>query len=185
MVRPRFGFGFGIVALVMLAALWAAPASASCVSPVKPPGLPTATVARVSDGDTVRLRVRDGHEERVRLIGIDTPETHESAKLERDVQRSGQDRATIQALGREAAAATRRLLPMGTRVEVEQDVRPRDRYGRLLAYLWLTDGRMANVEIMREGYAQVLTVPPNVRYERLLRECQREAREKGRGLWAR
>lgn len=182
MVRPRVGFG--VAALAVLAALWAAPASASCVSPAKPPGLPTATVARVSDGDTVRLRFPDGHEERVRLIGIDTPEVHESAKLERDAQRSGRDRATIQALGREAAAFTRQLVE-GKPVEVESDVEKRDRYGRLLAYLWLPGGRMVNVELVRDGYAQVLTVPPNVRYERLFRECQREAREAGRGLWGR
>jgi micrococcal nuclease len=61
----------------------------------------------------------------------------------------------------------------------------RDRFGRMLAYVWLPDWRMLNVEIMREAYAQTLTVPPNVRYERLLRECQREAREAGRGLWGR
>jgi micrococcal nuclease len=73
---------------------------------------------------------------------------------------------------------------MGTRVEVEQDVQARDRYRRLLAYVWFPDGRMLNVEIMREGYAQVLTVPPNVRYARLLRVCQREAREASRGRWA-
>ena len=62
------------------------------------------------------------------------------------------------------------------------DVQARDRYGRLLAYLWTRDGAMANVTIMGEGYAQVLTVPPNVRYQALLVACQREAREAGRGL---
>ena len=99
----------------------------------------------------MRLRFPDGHEERTRLIGIDTPETHPSPKLERDVQRSGQDRATIQALGREATAFTEKLLPRGTRVEVEPDVRSRDRNGRLLAYLWLADGRMVNVELVAGG----------------------------------
>jgi micrococcal nuclease len=156
-----------LLALLALTTGWALPAE-SCSAPHKPAGLPSATVVRVSDGDTVRLRFPDGHEVRTRLIGIDTPETHGGAKLERDTQRSGQDKATIQALGREATAATRRLLPTGTRVETESDVVKRDRYGRKLAYVWLPDGRMLNVEIMREGYAQTLTVPPNVRYERLL-----------------
>jgi len=70
-------------------------------------------------------------------------------------------------------------------VEVEQDVQARDRYGRLLAYLWLSDRTMVNLTIMRDGYAQVLTVPPNVRYESLFVACQREARSAGRGLWGR
>jgi micrococcal nuclease len=69
-----------------------------------------ATVERVSDGDTVILRFSDGRRERTRLIVIDTPESHPSAKLQRDAIRSGQDQATIQALGREATAFTRRLV---------------------------------------------------------------------------
>jgi micrococcal nuclease len=92
------------------------------------------------------------------------------------------DRATILALGREAAAFAKQLLE-GRRVDVEQDVEKRDRYGRLLAYLWLADGSMANVTIVREGYAQPFTKSPNVRYAAVFRQCGQEARERGRGLW--
>lgn len=185
-----------LLVLAMMPALWeryvpvihatplgstADPGSA-CAPPPKPPSLPTATIARVADGDTVLLRFPDGHQERARLIGIDTPEVNEGAGLERDVQRSGRDKATIQA-GRRASAFTKRLLPRGTRVEIEHDVQDRDRHGRLLAYLWTRDGGLVNLVIMREGYARVITVPPNVRYAALFRACHRKAREAGRGLW--
>jgi micrococcal nuclease len=156
----------------------------TCVPPAKPGPFPTATVERVSDGDTVILRFPDGRRERTRLIGIDTPESHASAKLERDAARSGQDQATIQALGREATAFTRRLVE-GKVVEVETDVERRDRYG-LLAYLWLPEGlswQLVNARILEAGYAQLLTVPPNVRYAGRLRCPYEQAREGGRGLW--
>jgi micrococcal nuclease len=161
----------------------AADPGGACAPPTKPPSLPTATIARVADGDTVLLRFPGGHQERARLIGIDTPEVNEGAGLERDVKRSGRDKARVQALGQQASAFTKRLLPRGTRVEVEHDVQDRDRHGRLLAYLWTHDAGLVNLVIMREGYARVITVPPNVRYEARFRACQREARAAGRGLW--
>jgi micrococcal nuclease len=73
----------------------------------------------VSDGDTVQLRFPDGCRERIRLIGLDAPEANENEKLERDVTRTGRDRQTIIALGRQASALARRLLPVGTVVEVD------------------------------------------------------------------
>jgi micrococcal nuclease len=163
----------------------AAEALKTCVPPEKPGRFPTATVERVSDGDTVILRFADGRRERTRLIGIDTPESHDSAKLDRDAIRSGQDRAVIQALGRQATAFTRTLVE-GKVVEVETDVERRDRYGRLLAYLWLPDGpswRLVNARILEAGYGQLLTVPPNVRYAGRLRCPYEQARDGGRGLW--
>jgi micrococcal nuclease len=99
------------------------------------------------------------------------------------VTRTGRDRQTILALGRQASAFARRLLPVGAAVEVEQNLRIRDRRGRLLAYLWTAEGAMVNLVILREGYAQVLTVRPNTKYQAVLLACQREAREAGRGLW--
>src|SRR5438552_16349994 len=83
--------------------------------------------------------------------------------------------------GREATEANRRLVA-GKRVRLETDVQARDRYGRLLAYVWVGDV-MVNAELVRLGYAQVMTVPPNVRYQQLFLKLQREAREAGRGLW--
>jgi micrococcal nuclease len=68
-------------------------------------------------------------------------------------------------------------------VRLELDVQARDRYGRLLAYVWLGD-TMVNAELLRLGLAQVMTVPPNVRHQALFLKLQREARESGRGLWS-
>jgi micrococcal nuclease len=168
---------------LMLAAAHGLPTAvaADCPMPPKPANLAPATVERVSDGDTVMLRFADGGRERTRLIGIDAPEAHENPKLERDATRTAQDRATILELGRQAAAFVKRLAERQP-VEVEQDVEPRDRYGRLLAYLWLSDGSMVNLTIVREGYAQPFTKSPNVRAA-LSRRCGQEAREQGRGLW--
>lgn len=75
-------------------------------------------------------------------------------------------------------------LVLGKHVRLELDVRERDRYGRLLAYVWIDDV-MVNAELVRRGYAQVMTVPPNVRYQDLFRRHERETRESGRGLWRR
>jgi micrococcal nuclease len=178
--RPWFVLGLALVILTTGQAAWPA---AACVTPSKPHGLASATVERVADGDTVRLRFPDGRRERTRLLGLDASETCEGEKLDRDVARTGRDRAVLLALGRRASAFARELLPQGATVEVEQEPRARDRHGRLLAYLWTTDGAMVNLVIMREGYAQVLTFRPNLKYQAVPLRCQREAREAGRGLW--
>jgi micrococcal nuclease len=172
-MRPR-GRRFGVLPALTLAILAAWPASA-CVTPSKPPGLATATVERVSDGDTVRLRFPDGRRERTRLIGLDAPEAHANQKLERDIVRSGRDRETILTLGRRASAFVRGLLPEGTAVGVEQDRQARDRRGRLLAYLW-RDGDLINLVILREGHARVLTGRPSLKYQAVLLAYEREAR---------
>lgn len=140
------------------------------------PPLHAATVVRTVDGDTFVARLGDGREERVRLIGVDTPEST----------------TRVEPYGREASAFTRRAL-QGRRVFLELDVQERDRYGRLLAYAWLERPRgreaseirraMFNAVLLTEGYAQLLTVPPNVRYADVFVALQREAREQGRGLW--
>lgn len=136
-------------------------------------------VSRVVDGDTLAL----SGGEKVRLTGIDTPEVHHSDKLVRDAMKVGRDIREIQELGRRASDFTKKLCG-GKKIRLEYDVVKRDRYGRLLAYVYLEDGTFVNAKIIEEGYAQVLTIPPNVRYaERFLR-LQREAREKRRGLWA-
>ena len=124
-----------------------------------------AVVTRVVDGDTVVLS--DG--ERVRYIGIDTPELHHPKK-------------PVQYYAREAMEFNRRLVE-GKRVKLEFDVERRDKYHRLLAYVYLEDGTFVNAELMRQGYAQLLTFPPNVKHVDLFIQLQREAREAGRGLW--
>lgn len=136
-------------------------------------------VNRVVDGDTLKLANGD----RVRLIGVDTPEYHYSEKLLRDARKSGRDVKEIQALGAKASAFTRSLCD-GKKVRLEFDVEKHDKYGRLLAYVYLEDGTFINARIIEEGYAQVMTIPPNVRYADRFLALQREAREKGKGLWA-
>jgi len=110
------------------------------------------TVIRVVDGDTIYVQLGD-RVEKIRYIGMNTPETHHPTKGEEPG-------------GREAAETNRRLVG-GKRVRLELDVRTRDRYGRLLAYVWVDDV-MVNAELLRLGYAQVMTVPPNVKHQKLL-----------------
>jgi len=135
-------------------------------------------VKRAVDGDTLVLESG----ERVRLIGIDTPELHESNKLYRDASRTGQDIRTIQGLGRRAYEFTRNLVE-GKRVSLEFDAEKRDKYKRLLAYVYLKDGTFVNAEIVKQGYASLMTIPPNVKYADLFLKLYREARENRRGLW--
>lgn len=125
------------------------------------------TVVRVVDGDTIYVQLAD-RVEKIRYIGVNTPEIHHPIKGEEPG-------------GRQAADANRRIVG-GQRVRLELDVRTRDRYGRLLAYVWVGD-MMVNAELVRLGYAQVMTVPPDVRYQDLFVKLQREARDAGRGLW--
>src|SRR5512132_2873827 len=117
-------------------------------------------VVRVVDGDTIHVRIGE-RVEKVRYIGVNTPEVHHPRKGEEPG-------------GREAARVNDALVAH-RRVRLELDVQSRDRYGRLLAYVWVGDV-MVNAELVRQGYAQVMTVPPNVRYGDLFLRLQREAR---------
>ncbi len=135
-------------------------------------------VKRAVDGDTLVLE--DG--ERVRLTGIDTPELHESQKLYRDAQRSHQDARTIQKLGRRAYEFTKSLVE-GKRVSLEFDVEKHDKYGRLLAYVYLKDGTFVNAQIVKQGFANLMSIPPNVKYADLFLSLYRQARNDKRGLW--
>lgn len=124
------------------------------------------TITRVVDGDTVDISPSVEGFSRVRLIGVDTPKVH-----------FGQ-----QPYGAEASAFAKEQLE-GQKVTLELDVQKRDPYNRLLAYVYLSNRRMFNEVLAREGYAQVATFPPNVEYVEVFQEAQREAREEGRGLW--
>lgn len=123
---------------------------------------------RVVDGDTIIVRLPNGARERVRYIGIDTPETVHPEK-------------PVEYMGREASAYNSKLVRSGE-LRLELDVEERDRHGRLLAYVWAGDV-FVNQELVRAGYAQVSTYPPNVKYQDVFLAAQREAREKGLGLW--
>lgn len=125
-------------------------------------------VRKVVDGDT--LEVSGG--ERVRLIGVDTPE---SVAPDRPVG----------CFGKEASRFTASLVPPGTPVRLVGDVEQRDRYGRLLAYVYRgADGLFVNAELLRQGYAQLLTIPPNIAHTDEFSALARQAREGAQGLWA-
>jgi micrococcal nuclease len=108
----------------------------------------TGVVDAVVDGDTIDVRIGD-RDERVRLIGIDTPETHVTD-------------GPPECFGPEASTFTASLLPVGTEVRLERDIVGRDDYGRLLAYVYLLDdGSLVNETLARQGYARPLTIAPN------------------------
>ena len=126
----------------------------------------TATVTRVVDGDTIDISPSVEGLSRVRLIGMDTPEVYRGT----------------QPYGPEASAFAKKELE-GQEVGLELDVRKVDPFGRLLAYVYLPDGEMFNETLLEDGYAQVATYPPNVKYVDRFLEVQREARAANRGLW--
>jgi micrococcal nuclease len=129
------------------------------------PAGPTGVVVRVIDGDTIEVEGLG----RVRLLGVDAPE-------------SVDPRREVQPFGREAAAYTRARL-LGRRVRLEfEPLRRRDRYGRILAYVFLPDGTLFNQRLLADGYAHVYTGHPYARMDAFL-EAQREARRAGLGLW--
>jgi micrococcal nuclease len=141
-------------------------------------------VLKVYDGDTFKCRLENGEEIKVRLIGVDTPESRPNRKAMRDARREGVSLQRIIRLGKKATEFTRRLIPPGTVVLLETDVQIHDKYGRLLAYVYLPDGRMLNEVLLEEGYAKMMTIPPNVKYVERFREAQRKAMREGRGLWS-
>jgi micrococcal nuclease len=131
---------------------------------------PNAVVEFVIDGDTVDLIV-EGVEERARLIGIDTPETKKPD-------------TPVECFGPEATAHTESLLPKGTAVHIERDVVARDDFGRLLVYVYRADdGLFVNLDLVAKGYAQPLTIPPNVTFADAFVDAARAAERSDAGLW--
>lgn len=127
------------------------------------------TCIAVADGDTITVRLDDGQKEKVRLLGIDAPEVAHG----RD---PGQE-----PWGSRAAAFTRKLC-LNQTVRIETDVQPRDRYRRLLGYVYV-DKTFVNLELVKAGHAMLLTYPPNVRHVDSFVAAQREAQAAGRGIW--
>jgi micrococcal nuclease len=157
----------------MLAAVLAAAAAGCGGDGPAPAAAPAqARVVRVVDGDTVMLRL-DGDDRRVRLLGVDAPE---SVTPDRPVE----------CWGPQAAAAARRLMPRGAVVAVDTDPSQgdEDRYGRLLAEVTVGDAaETVNVALVREGAAEVFRGDGRGRLQPALRAAEREARDAGRGLW--
>ena len=128
------------------------------------------TVTRVVDGDT--FWVDDGSEEglKVRLTGIDAPEPRNSGKKLKGY------------FGSESSHYLAQLLD-GQLVRLEYDVSRLDRYGRTLAYVYLRDGTFVNADLVKNGYAKVMTVPPNVRHADEFVKLAEKARKHKKGLW--
>src|SRR4051794_21497963 len=138
-------------------------------------GVTRARVTRVVDGDTIAVSIDGGDERSVRLLGIDTPETH----------RPG---TPIECGGPEASASMERLAPSGTRVALEPDPGQDrvDRYGRLLAYVRLPDGRLAEEAQLEAGWATVYVFAGHpVSRDTAFRRAQASAEAAGRGVWGR
>lgn len=156
----------------------------------------TYTVQRVIDGDTIKL----SNGEEVQLIGIDAPESQPNDKAKRDAERTGKDLETITKMGQEATEYME-MVVSGKEVRLEFDVQERDKYGRLLAYVflddpytkfreslpylyWLDESIFVNATMIKASYATPMTIPPNVKYAELFEKLYQEARKEGRGLWA-
>jgi micrococcal nuclease len=190
-MKPTGGPGLALAAITLgafvasacstLPATSGSPGSSPAGTPASVPGAPDhptgstreATLVRVVDGDTIRVMV-EGVEERVRYIGMDTPELNESLK------------ATPEPYAEAATTANAKLLAGADRLVLERDISERDRYGRLLADVWVErDGTwtFVDLELVAQGFAQVATFPPDVRYVDVLLTAEREARLAGRGLW--
>ncbi|GGK36150.1 hypothetical protein GCM10010965_31390 [Caldalkalibacillus thermarum] len=127
-----------------------------------------AFVTRVVDGDTFVAEI-NGQEERVRLILVDTPETVHPSK-------------PVEPFGPEASEFAKEMLE-GKEVHLELDVSERDRYGRVLAYVWIDD-KMFNEMLLEKGLARVAVFPPNVKYVDRFRQIEKEAQQKGIGIWS-
>ncbi len=133
-------------------------------------GVEEALVSRAIDGDTIELA--DG--ERVRYIGIDTPELY---------RRSGSEWVYRPQPHAEQAWTFNQRAVEGRTVRLESDVERRDRFQRRLAYVY-RDGRLVNADLVEQGLASAITIPPNTQHADLFRRLEREARDAGRGLWA-
>lgn len=140
--------------------LWFALTATASLATAQQPGR-SCVVKRVSDGDT--FRCEDGR--RIRLIGIDSPETEQEP------------------YGEAARQALLQRIPLHAVVRLETDVAPIDRYGRVLAYVWVGSS-LVNETMVRDGWALLYTVPPNVRYVERLAQAQKRARANGAGLWS-
>ena len=159
-----------LATFAMVAACGAEPGRPPPTSSPAPSAGPSALVpvTSVVDGDTIHVTFQ-GRDERVRFIGIDTPE----------IAHGGQP---AECYGDRAAAETRRRLE-GESVRLEFDVGLRDRYGRLLAYVYDDHGPV-NLALVQQGFAVVLTVPPDTRMAGDFERAENDARSAGRGLWS-
>jgi micrococcal nuclease len=130
----------------------------------------SATLKGVVDGDTIDIAI-GGKTERVRLIGINTPETKHPTK-------------GVECYGPEASAYTEQLLPKGTKLRVERDVEARDKYGRLLLYVYIANSNVfVNMDLVMNGYARPMVFEPNTAHRADFAQAATQAELRNVGLW--
>lgn len=156
---------FKLFAIFFLSALFL-----YCGSPVHSEEAEKFLVTKVVDGDTFWIKDGSPKGQKIRLIGVDAPESRRTGRKE------------IGYYGKEAKAFLTDLL-LNKYVSLEYDVDRTDRYGRTLAYVYLEDGTFLNKYLVENGYAQLMTYPPNVKYVEVFTAAQTRARESGKGLW--
>lgn len=139
------------------------------------------TVATI-DGDTVLVRIEE-RVQRIRLIGIDTPETVVNEKAIRDSRRAAESVSRTLHRGDKASRFTRSAIPPGTKVRITFDKQRVDTYGRILGYLFLEDGTMLNQKIVAAGFGKARSYPPNLKHQELLESAEQHARQRRLGLW--
>lgn len=176
------GVGACLVGLLLVCSACSGAGHLTEVKETRLPNFEAAKVDRVIDGDTIQVTLEGGQEkERVRLIGVDTPETKHPQK-------------PVEYFGQEASAFTTSLIE-GEKVYLEKDVSDRDRYQRLLRYVWLDqpthkpvsdreiENLCVNAILLKKGFAKIATFPPDVHYTDRFVELERKARENKAGLW--
>ncbi len=149
-----------VVVIASVAGWWLGEERRAAIAPYR--------VVEVFDGDTIDVTRGDAAPETIRLLGVDTPETHHPTK-------------PVQCFGPEASAYTTRRL-LGRSVRLEDDVETHDVYGRRLAYVYL-DGHRFEDELLRRGYARLLVIEPNVAHARTMLDAELDARARRAGLW--
>ena len=143
--------------------------SPTLVRPSPVSGVESAEVSRIVDGDTIKV-ILGGKLQTIRYIGVDTPETKHPNK-------------PIDCFGPEASRFNQKLV-FGKRVILEKDITDRDRYGRLLRYVWVEGVGLVNQVLVENGYARVSSFPPDVKYEYILLSAESVAQENKTGLWS-
>ena len=139
-------------------------------------------VTRIIEGDAIQV-LYGGVEKRIRLIGIDAPESRIDRKAMKDANMSEQDIKTIIEMGKKAKNYVDDLVKRGDLITIEFDIKEKDRYGRLLCYVYLSNGKMLNEEIVKAGYANIKAIPPNVKHKDRFLNAFKFAKETKRGLW--
>ena len=137
----------------------------------------------VTDGDSILARCQQTSE-RIRLIGIDAPELHHGEHSERQSNQYGQSDEQVRQLGKQARSHLSSILKIGETLELRQDREMRDRYGRLLAYVYTSDGTMINSRMIADGFATPMTIKPNTAHKLEFEQLYASARRERRGIWS-